>query len=162
MHTKHCNTHTYRKSTATKVKICSLTLCGRILSAIFLLLALERGRERQRERGKREHVTMVTDSVAPRPSAKMLGHIQHPSIPAVCACAYVRVCARVFVCNAAVHLESESLQQPKKCHITHLLPDMYSLRAHTQTHRHTHNTPAPQKPAKHLHLHVSPGLPTLP
>lgn len=37
---------------------------------------------------------MVTDSVAPRPSAKMLGHIQHPSIPAVCVC----VCAHMCVC----------------------------------------------------------------
>lgn len=52
---------------------------------------------------------MVTDSIAPRPSAEMLGHIQHPSIPAVC----------VFVC---VSLKcsgppGEQLQQPRKCHI---------------------------------------------
>lgn len=63
--------------------------------------------ERQRENGKREHVTMVTDSVAPRPSAKMLGHIQHPSVPAVCVCVWGEwcvycACVCVYVRNADV------------------------------------------------------------
>ena len=46
---------------------------------------------------------MVTDSVAPRPSAKMLGHIQHPSVPAVCVCVQCAcVCMCVCVRNADV------------------------------------------------------------
>lgn len=62
---------------------------------------------------------MVTDSVAPRPSAKMLGHIQHPSIPAVC----------VFVCvclwNAAVHPESSSNSQGSVTFHVYI-PDVFS------------------------------------
>lgn len=91
----------------------------------------ERGRERQGERGKREHVTMVTDSVAPRPSAKMLGHIQHPSVPAVCVCACVY---HVFVCSlrwSGTPGEREPLTAKK---VSHLFPDMYSLHTHTHTH----------------------------
>lgn len=90
----------------------------------------ERGRERQGERGKREHVTMVTDSVAPRPSAKMLGHIQHPSVPAVCVCACVYY---VFVCSlrwSGTPGEREPLTAKK---VSHLFPDMYSLHTHTHT-----------------------------
>lgn len=62
---------------------------------------------------------MVTDSIAPRPSAEMLGHIQHPSIPAVC----------VFVCvclwNAAVHPESSSNSQGSVTFHVHI-PDVFS------------------------------------
>lgn len=84
------NTHR-EKHTATKGKNMQPHPLRKNLVCHFPSLSTrERGRERQGERGKREHVTMVTDSVAPRPSAKMLGHIQHPSVPAVCVC--VRVC----------------------------------------------------------------------
>lgn len=51
------NTHR-EKHTATKVKICSLTLCGRILSAIFLLLALEREGEKDREKEGKESMLL--------------------------------------------------------------------------------------------------------
>lgn len=62
----------------------------------------ETARKTERKRGKRKHVTMVTDSVAPRPSAKMLGHIQHPSVPAVCVCKCVYVfmlCSQMQQCT---------------------------------------------------------------
>lgn len=91
----------------------------------------ERGRERQGERGKREHVTMVTDSVAPRPSAKMLGHIQHPSVPAVCVCACVY---RVFVCSlrcSGTPGEREPLTAKKVSHLTSLPWHVFTAHTHT-------------------------------
>lgn len=60
---------------------------------------------------------MVTDSVAPRPSAKMLGHIQHPSC--VCVCVHMGVYGLVCLCE--MQLSTWRMSAPKKCHITHLL-----------------------------------------
>lgn len=88
--------HTQRKTHSNKGKNMQPHPLRKNLVCHFPSLSTrERGRERQGERGKREHVTMVTDSVAPRPSAKMLGHIQHPSVPAVCVCVCVS-CVCVF------------------------------------------------------------------
>lgn len=123
--------HTQRKTHSNKGKNMQPHPLRKNLVCHFPSLSTrERGRERQGERGKREHVTMVTDSVAPRPSAKMLGHIQHPSVPAVCVCARVY---HVFVCSlrwSGTPGEREPLTAKK---VSHLFPDMYSLHTHTHT-----------------------------
>lgn len=94
--------------------------------------------ERQRENGKREHVTMVTDSVAPRPSAKMLGHIQHPSVPAVCVCVWGEwcvYCACVCVCMYAMRMcvfwgiqqrQDYGIPPGEQGLVTHLIPHAHT------------------------------------
>ena len=88
---------------------------------------------------------MVTDSVAPRPSAKMLGHIQHPSIPAVCVCVCwcVRTCSCVCVKCSGPPGEREPLTAKKMSHHTSLVCHTRThtrtpARVHTHTHTHTH------------------------
>lgn len=66
---------------------------------------------------------MVTDSVAPRPSAKMLGHIQHPSC--VCVCVHMGVYGLVCLCE--MQQSTWRMSAPKKVSHHTSLNDIYSL-----------------------------------